>query len=179
MANKRTSMPDYKTFETDRLHLRPTAVEDATFILQLLNTPKWLQFVGDRNVHTEEEARQYIKERMLPQLERLGYSNYTLIRKQDHVKLGCCGLYDREGLDGVDLGFALLPEFENQGYAREASVEIIRAARVDFGISKISGITSKDHLASQKLLEKLGMKCTGTVILPDEDVELLVYTRDL
>ena len=168
-------MAKYKTFETERLKLRPTSVKDAAFILQLLNTPKWLRFVGDRNVHNENEAREYIKERMLPQLEKLGYSNYTMIRKSDESKLGCCGLYDREGLEGVDIGFALLPQFEKQGFAFEASKEMMRAASEVFGISKIKGITSKDHYASQRLLEKLGMICSGTVILPDEDEELLVY----
>ena len=168
-------MTKYKTFETERLKLRPTSVDDAAFVLQLLNTPKWLRFVGDRNVHNEVEARAYIEKRMLPQLEKLGYSNYTIIRKSDGSKLGCCGLYDREGLEGVDIGFALLPENEKQGFALEASNEIMRAAKEDFGISKIKGITSKEHYASQRLLEKLGMICSGTVILPDEDEELLVF----
>ena len=116
---------------------------------------------------------------MLPQLEKLGYSNYTLIRKSDDAKLGCCGLYDREGLEGVDIGFALLPEYEKQGYAFEASKELMRAAVEDFGITKIKGITSKDHFASQKLLQKLGMICSGTVVLPDEEEELLVFEKDL
>ena len=168
-------MSAYKNFQTERLLLRPTGPEDADFILKLLNTPKWLRFVGDRNVHNEDEARAYIEKRMLPQLEKLGYSNYTIIRKSDGSKVGCCGLYDREGLEGVDIGFALLPENEKQGFALEASKEIMRAAREDFGISKIKGITSKEHYASQKLLEKLGMICSGTVVLPDEDEELLVF----
>ena len=168
-------MHEHKVFESERLKLRPTSVEDASLILQLLNTPKWLRFVGDRNVHNEKEAKEYIRKRMLPQLEKLGYSNYTIIRKSDGSKLGCCGLYDRKGLEGVDIGFALLPEHEKQGYALEASKEMMRAAREEFGISKIKGITSKDHYASQKLLEKLGMTCSGTVILPDEDEELLVF----
>ena len=169
----------YPDFNTARLYLRPTDEEDAALILELLNTPKWLRFVGNRDVHSIEAARAYIKERMLPQLEKLGYSNYSIIRKSDGVKLGCCGLYDREGLEGVDLGFALLPEYEKQGYAYEASLEIVRAAKEEFGISHIKGITSKDHYASQKLLKKLGMNCTGTVVLPDEDEELLVFQTDL
>ena len=169
------SAESYLEFTTSRLQLRPTIVEDALLILELLNTPKWLRFVGDRNVHTEQEAREYIKERMLPQLERLGYSNYTLIRQEDGVKLGCCGLYNREGLEGVDIGFALLPQHEKQGYALEASQEMLRAAREEFKISSLKGITSKDHYASQNLLEKLGMIRAGTVILPDEDEELFVY----
>ncbi len=165
--------------ETERLYLIPTSEEDASFILELINTPKWLRYVGDRNVKTVEEAVVYIQKRMLPQLERLGYSNYTLVRRSDGAKLGCCGLYDRDGLEGVDIGFALLPQFERHGYAFESAKEVMRAAKEEFGISKIKGITSKDHIASQKLLEKLGLTCAGTVVLPDEDEELLVFEAEL
>ena len=172
-------MAQYMAFKTDRLLLRPTSAEDADFILELLNTPKWLKFVGDRNVHTVEEAKIYIEERMIPQLHSHGYSNYTMIRLEDHAKVGCCGLYDREGLEGVDIGFALLPAYENMGYALEGSSEIMRAARKHFSIRIVKGITSPEHLASQKLLKKLGMVCTGKVILPDEEEELLVFETEL
>lgn len=172
-------MSEFEVFQTERLLLRPTSTEDAAFILALLNTPKWLRFVGDRNVGTVDEARTYIEERMLPQLRSHGYSNYTMIRKADNAKVGCCGLYDREGLEGVDIGFALLPEFEKKGYAYEGAREIMRAAREVFNIQIVKGITSKDHIASQSLLKKLGMVCQDTVILPDEEEELLVFVTDL
>ena len=91
----------YKTFETERLILRPTTVDDAKMILDLLNSPKWIQNIGDRNVNNLDEAKAYIEAKIKPQLRRLGYSNYTLIRKSDNQKVGSCGLYDREGLEGV------------------------------------------------------------------------------
>jgi len=31
------------------------------------------------------------------------------------------------------------------------------------------------NISSQKLLEKLGLKLIGTTILPNEDIELLLY----
>ena len=169
----------YNSYDTERLYLRPTNEEDAAFVLALLNTPKWLKYVGDRNVNTEEEAKEYIGKRMLPQLESHGYSNYTMIRKEDKAKVGCCGLYDREGLEGVDIGFALLPEFEGNGYALEGAQELIRAAKDDFAIETVKGITSKDHFASQNLLRKLGMVCNDKVVLPDEEEELLVFELNL
>lgn len=172
-------MSEFEVFQTERLMLRPTSTEDAAFILALLNTPKWLKFVGDRNVQTVDEARTYIEERMLPQLRSHGYSNYTMIRKADDEKVGCCGLYDREGLEGVDIGFALLPQYEKKGYALEGAREIKRAAKEVFNIHILKGITSKDHIASQNLLIKLGLACRSTVILPDEDEELLVFVADL
>jgi len=107
----------YKEFETERLIIKPTSEKDGEFIFELLNTPKWIEFIGDRNVKSVEDAKEYIQNKMTSQLERLGYSNYTLIKKPDGVKIGTCGLYDREGLEGIDIGFAFLPEYEKKGYA--------------------------------------------------------------
>ena len=105
-------MESFKTFETERLFIKPTSQEDAEFIFELLNTPKWIENIGDRNIKSVEMAKDYIASKMHPQLERLGYGNYTLIRKIDGVKIGSCGLYDREGLEGINIGFAFLPEYE-------------------------------------------------------------------
>jgi len=168
-------MKIYHNLETERLQLKASVVEDASFILALLNTPKWIQNIGDRNVKTLEAAEKYIQEKMSPQLERLGYSNYTVIRKSDGVKMGTCGLYDREGLEGVDIGFAFLPEYEGQGYAFEASTEIMNFALNTIKMKLIKGITLEENTASRKLLEKLGFKQNGTVRLPNDPVELLLY----
>lgn len=163
------------SFETERLLLRPTAEADAEFVFRLMNTPKWLQYIGDRNIRSVGDAREYIKERMLPQLQRLGYSNYTVVRRSDQQKLGSCGLYDREGLEGIDIGFAFLPEFEGQGFGFEAAERLKQAAFRDFGLGMLSAITNQDNLASQKLLEKLGLKPSGTIMLPGSEESLLLF----
>lgn len=170
---------NYKTFETERLFLTPTTEKDGEFVFGLLNTPKWIRNIGNRNIRTIEEAKEYIRTKMTPQLERLGYSNYTVTRKSDGTKIGSCGLYDRKGLNGVDIGFAFLPEHEKKGYAFEASQVLKKAALEEFGLKKINAITAKDNVASQKLLEKLGMALHGTVRLPNEEEELFLYTMKL
>ena len=168
-------MTKHKTLESERLLLRPTSEDDAAFLLELLNSPKWLKYIGDRNVHTVEGASEYIRERMLPQLERLGYSNYTVLRKSDGMKMGTCGLYDREGLQGIDLGYAFLPAFEGMGYALEAAREVTRAAFGEFGIKELFAITTEENHASRHLLEKLGMRLTGPISIPGDEEELLLY----
>jgi RimJ/RimL family protein N-acetyltransferase len=168
-------MTEYKIFETERLILKPTSEKDAEFILELINTPKWIKYVGDRNVKSVQSAREYIETKMLPQLKRLGYGNYTLIRKTDHCKVGTCGLYDREGFDGVDIGFSLLPEYERKGYAFEAAYHLMKVAFNELGLSEVNGITTKDNIASQNILEKLGMTIKGKTKLPDDHEELLFY----
>ncbi len=168
----------YKTFETERLLLRPTIEKDSDLIFKLLNTPKWLTYIGDRNIGSLEDAKKYIKAKMLPQLERLGYGNYTVIRKSDGSKLGSCGIYDRKGVTGVDIGFAFLPEYEKKGYGFEAASKIMTVAFSEFGINRIQAYTSKNNIASQRLLEKLGLKQTGTTHLPDDEEELFLYRID-
>ena len=169
MANKP------KSFETERLVIMPTSIHDAKFIHRLMNTPKWIKFIGDRNVHSVSKAKEYIEDKMIPQQKKLGFSNYTIVKKNGGDKIGTCGLFDRAGLDGLDIGFALLPEFEGKGFAFEATKRIFDAAFHEFGITKLSAITTKDNRGSQKLLEKLGLRNKGTTMLPHTTEELLLY----
>jgi RimJ/RimL family protein N-acetyltransferase len=165
----------YKSFETERLILQPTNEDDADFIMELLNTPKWLSFIGDRNVHTPDEARVYIRNRILKQFGALGYGNYTVIRKEDHRKIGSCGLYKRDGLDSADIGFAFLPEYEGKGYGYEAASKILTEAVDSFGLDHIQGITVRENAASRKLLEKLGLSYTKMITLPGNTEEIMLY----
>ncbi len=162
-------------FETERLLLKPAIIQDAAFYLKLLNSPKWLQNIGDRNVTSIEDAEHYITEKMTPQLERLGYSNYTVIRKSDNQNLGGCGLYDREGIEGVDIGFAFLPEYEGKGYAYESALKIKKVGITKFGIKKISAITIPENKSSQKLLEKLDFSFIKIINIPNDDEDLMLY----
>ena len=165
----------YKEFETNRLFLRPTLEQDAELIYQLMNSSKFIKYVGDRNINSIEDAEKYIRTKMLPQLRTDGYSCYSLITKTGGEKIGTCGLYNRDGIDGVDIGFGLLPQYEKLGYAYESSHRLIKAAFEEFEIKEVKAITSKANISSQKLLEKLGLKIEGTTRLPDGNEELLLY----
>ncbi len=168
-----------KTIETERLILKPTTNDDAGFILELLNTPKWLEFIGDRNIKCLDDAKQYIAEKITPQFEKLGYGNYTVIRKTDGLIIGSCGLFDREGIEGIDIGFGFLPEYEGQGYAYEGANKIKQMAKDIFNLKQINAITSQQNLGSQKLLLKLGLTYSHMITLPDSDEELMFYQVNL
>lgn len=164
-----------KTFETERLILRPTNLDDAKLILELVNTPKWIEFIGDRGVKNIDDAEAYIKNKITPQLERLGYGNYTIIVKSDGSKIGSCGLYDREGLEGIDIGFALLPAYEKKGYAFEGTNKLKEAAFGEFGLSEISAIVVEKNKASQNLLSNMGLSFEKNIVLPNSAEEVMLY----
>lgn len=168
----------FQSFETERLLLKPTDESDANFVFRLFNSPKWLQFIGDRNLHSENEAELYIQEKMLPQFTRLGFGNYSVIEKASNSKIGLCGLFDRDGLDEIDLGFAFFPEFEGKGFGFEAASKLIEAAKTSFYLTKLCAITNEDNLTSQKLLGKLGFMFKEKICLGETD-EVFYFTRSL
>lgn len=161
--------------ETERLTIRAISSEDAEFILELYNSPKFIEFIGDRNIRTTKDAEQYITEKFLPQYELLGFGNYLIIRKADSYKIGSVGIFERDGLDVHDIGFSFLPEFEGNGYGFESASKLLETIIQEFSLKKISAITTKTNFSSQKLIEKLGLKYKKIVTLPGDDLELLYY----
>jgi RimJ/RimL family protein N-acetyltransferase len=163
-------------FQTERLILRQTDISDATFLLELLNSPDWLTYIGDRQVYTQNDAGAYVKNKITPQFTRLGYGSYTIIRKEGGAKIGSCGLYDRDGIDGIDIGYALLPQFYKKGYAFEAVNELKNLAFNQFRLKEIHAITNKENLSSQRLLKKIGFSFESFVTLPPETEEIMLFS---
>ena len=97
--------------QTDRLRLRWISSLDAEFIVELLNEPSWLRFIGDKGVRTTQDANAYISNGPVAMYARHGFGLYLTELKEDSVPIGICGLIKRDGLDDVDIGFAFLPRY--------------------------------------------------------------------
>lgn len=166
--------------ETDRLTLRHLKVEDASFILNLLNEPSFLRFIGDKGVRTLDDARNYILTGPMSSYERNGFGLYLVLLKEGLVSIGICGLIKREALPDVDIGFAFMPQFWSKGYAFESASAVMAYARDPLGLQQIVAITDVDNDASARVLEKLGMRFDKLIRLADgnQDVKLFVPAPD-
>lgn len=164
-----------KVLETERLILRRVTVEDDEFILELLNDPAWLRFIGDRGVRTLDAARAYILNTLVSMYERLGFGLYLTELKGEGVPVGVCGLIKRDSLDDVDIGFAFLPQFRGKGYAYESASAVMEYGKRTFDLNRVVAITSPDNYDSARLLEKLGFKFEGTVKLSDDDAGVSLF----
>lgn len=166
--------------QTNRLQLSKITVDDAPFILELMNSPHWIKYIGDRNVRTVEDAENYLKNRTLKSYDTHGFGFYKIQVKAENLKpIGTCGLVKREELDDVDIGFSLLPDYEGKGYGFEASNEILKLAKNKFKLKKISAITLPSNVNSIKLLEKLGLSYEKKVKPFEDDEELLLFAKTL
>src|SRR5215211_4271713 len=144
--------------ETERLFLRCFTVDDAGFILTLLNEPSFLRYIGDKQVRELEHARQYILNGPVASYERNGFGLNLAELRESHTPIGMCGLIKREELPDPDIGFAFLPDFWNKGFAFEAAAAVLRDAHVRLGSQRVLAITSLDNEASIGLLQRLGFR---------------------
>jgi RimJ/RimL family protein N-acetyltransferase len=161
--------------ESERLALRRLRLEDAGFVLELLNQPSFLRFIGDKGVRNLDGARDYLRSGPLDSYERHGFGLYLVTEKDGGAAIGICGLLRREALDDVDVGFALLPRFWRRGYASEAAAAVLDYGRTTLGLERIVAVTQPDNLGSIKTLEKLGMRFERMVRLSEDDVELQLF----
>lgn len=158
--------------ETSRLSLLKPEVSDAPFMLRLVNDPSWLQYIGDRNVHTIEEAEQYLLKGTIHSFQTKGFGFGMVELKSTEETIGMCGFVKRDFLEDVDLGFAFLPEFTGQGYAYEIASACMAYAKAVLKLNKLCAIVTPDNLSSIKLLKKLGFQNEGFVRHEDEDLFL-------
>ena len=165
----------YKSFQTERLTLKPTSEHDSKFLFQLLNAANWIKYIGDKNINSINDAKVYVNTKISPQQKNYGYSVYTLIRKNDNIKIGTCGIYNRDGIEGFDLGFAILPKYENMGYGFESAKKIIKIYFKEFSLDSLSAITTKDNMSLIKLIEKLGFQFIRNIKLPHDEKEFQLF----
>jgi RimJ/RimL family protein N-acetyltransferase len=160
--------------ETPRLTLRRFTLDDAPFVIELVNDPAWLEHIGDRNVRTLDEAHAYLRKGAIAMYERVGFGMYVVALKESGAPVGTCGLIQRDGLDDIDIGFAFLPEFRGRGYALESAAAVLEYAG-RLGLKRIIGIVSAANHRSIRILEKIGLQFERTVKLPGDEEEILLY----
>jgi RimJ/RimL family protein N-acetyltransferase len=168
-----------KILKTDRLVLRHVSVDDAPFIVELLNDPSWLRFIGDKGVRTPADAREYILRGPVDMYQRLGFGLYLAELRDGGAPIGLCGLIKRDSLDNVDVGYALLPRYREQGYAHEAASAVLAYGRDVLGLKRIVAITSPDNDASSGLLARLGFRFQRSLKFGDDMHDVSLYATEL
>ena len=142
---------------------------DSDFVIHVFNT----DFPGggsDNGVWTQADVKRLMVNLVLRPFDTHGRFSknpgvYIVHLGQTAWKpIGVINLSRRSSQIPPDLGFALLPEYQCQGYGSEAAKRLMHYWKDEFGIKKICGVTSHDDMASQKLLTKIGLKENGWVM---------------
>ncbi len=190
-----------KILETERLVLREIVEPDDEFVLDLLNQPSFIKYIGDRSVRNVEQAREFIENRYRQSYREHGFGLYVVELKAEFDMLndasvstfeiqnpkskiqnraiGICGFVKRDTLPDAEIGFAFLPQFCKQGYALESTVAVMEYGRDVLGLNRVLAITTQDNDSSGKLLEKLGFKFENLIKMPADDEELKLFSTNM
>ncbi len=166
--------------ETERLRISPLTLDDTPFIISLLNTEGYRKYIADRNVHTREDAERYLQIGPLKSYAEHGFGLCKVLLKSSNDEalwqpIGICGLLKRDYLDHPDIGFALLPEYESKGYAKESAEAVLRWAFEELRLPTIHAVVLPQNQASIKLLERLGLMFDSRITEPETGEELCLY----
>jgi RimJ/RimL family protein N-acetyltransferase len=140
-----------KEILTDRLILHELETHNHLFIFELVNSAGWLEFIGDRNIRTAEDALAYVEK-----IIASPFIKYWKVKlKANDLPVGIITLIKRDNLEHYDIGFAFLPGYTGTGYAFEASKAMLDSLPETILGDKILAITTEKNTRSVKLLEKL------------------------
>lgn len=161
---------------TDRLLIAALTTASSAFILELVNSPGWLTYIGDRNIKTLADAEKYLIHGPIASYAANGFGLYEVSLKENGVPIGICGIIKRDTLDHPDIGFAFLPAYTGKGYAQEAAEAVLHYALYTLQLSPVLAITMESNQRSIRLLEKIGLAFKEKIILPGSDKELMLFS---
>ena len=146
---------------TDRLSISFLTINDHSFIVELLNSKGWIEFIGDKNINSKNAAILYIKKILGTQ-----GCNYWVVRlKDNNTPIGIISFMKRDYLKHPDIGFAFLPQFMGNGYAYEGAKDVLQRLSKNPDNKIILATTVPQNIRSAKLLKKLGLHF-------DEEIEI-------
>ena len=163
------------TLETERLSLRWLTLDDSDLMLAVWNDPAFVRYVGDRGIRTTEEAHEAMSSGVLHLYEAYGYGPFRVSLRDGDTPIGICGLFRGDSLDTPDIGYAILPDWCERGYAYEASRAVIDYAKSALGLDRLIAIISPHNRASIGLIKKLGLRFERMHRMPDDDEDVCIY----
>ncbi|CAD5287600.1 conserved hypothetical protein [Imperialibacter sp. EC-SDR9] len=167
MLDQKTTL-ELNQEDMPRIQLSPLDATHAPFVIELVNSPGWLEFIGERNVRSLEEAYAYIRK-----IESNPAVDYWVIQlKASKEPVGVVTLIRRDYLKSPDIGFALLPAFEKQGYAFEAASLFLKDFISASPDKKIHAIILKHNRPSIQLIQKLGFVFDDEIEVNGEQLSL-------
>ena len=183
-------------YRTARLQLKQIATDDVEFIQALVNTPGWLRFIGDRNIHTREAAMAYTQKIIdapnviywvvyfgsagfvhknpatSPYCDAQNLATLSIKRSETQVPMGIITLIKRDYLPHRDIGFAFFEHYGKNGYAFEAAKVVLDDIVRQNMDTHIMATTVPENTQSIQLLEKLGLHFEREIEVDTEKLSL-------
>lgn len=160
--------------ETTRLRLRHFSLEDLDDLFRIYSKSEVMKYVG-KGARTKDETQAALIS-MIKHWEH-GFGMWALLDKQSDQMIGRCGLCFLDNTPQVELGYALDKPYWNMGLATEASCASLKYGFEEVGLERIVAIAKPQNIASQRVMQKVGMKYEKNAYYYNTDVVYYALSR--
>ena len=142
---------------TPRLILRPFTGADVDPMHRILNGEGVLRYFPPTDPPARDRVQRMISG-LLKHWEERGYGLWAVESQASGELIGRCGLQFLPDTGEVEVDFIFGREFWGQGFATEAARASLQYGFDELGLERVVGIVHLENMASQRVLEKLGME---------------------
>lgn len=144
--------------ETERLLLREIRPDDLANLYRMNSDPEVMKYVGDGSVRTREQMLKELDMLISHYVRKPGLGIWATELKSNGTFVGASGLVHYDNTPAIEVGYRLLKEHWNKGYATEASRGLLKYGFETLGLEKIVSSAHVDNRASTRVMEKIGMR---------------------
>ncbi|MFT4523256.1 MAG: ribosomal-protein-alanine N-acetyltransferase [Bacteroidia bacterium] len=154
--------------ETKRFILRELVLEDANDMFELDSNSEVIKYLGNHPVKDVASSKEMIAF-VQKQYRDNGIGRWAIIEKTTGNFVGWTGLKYETNLgekkNYFDLGYRLKPEYWGKGIATETAMTSLKYGFEVMKLDEIFGAAHIENIASNKVLEKVGLSFVSTFIL--------------
>lgn len=146
-----------KVVETKRLILREILRSDFDDLYRMNSDPIIMKYVGDGSTRSEEQMKAELEMLISHYTRKPGLGIWATLSKDTDTFVGASGLVYYDNTPEIEIGYRMLKEYWNRGYATEASLGLLNYGFRTLGLRKIVSSAHVENFASRRVMEKIGM----------------------
>lgn len=154
----------WDVLKTGRCSLRETTVEDVEAFYGIYREPSVTKYMEDLFEDPQKE-RTYMEEYIEKVYGFYGFGVWTVVKRDTGEIIGRAGYSFREGFEDPELGFVIGVPWQRQGYGEEVCRAVLQYGAKTLGFERVQAFVEPGNEPSKRLLKKLGMAASDTVLL--------------
>jgi RimJ/RimL family protein N-acetyltransferase len=166
-----------KIIETERLYLRELTPADQENWGKVLSDPEAMKHYP--HPLSTEEVTKWL-EWTLDNYQKYKHGFWAVILKDGDIFIGDCGI-TMQNIDNEivpEIGFHIIKDFWNQGYATEAAQACKEYAFNVLNYPRVFSYTTVENIPSQKVAQKIGMKVYKHFVRDGEELVVQFIEQD-
>ncbi len=161
-------------FASARIAMRQVTADDLESFYRLDHDRRVMRYIADGATGTLQSARAAVGRAMRYYALYPGMGKWVAEEKSTGRFIGWFSLNYVPDTVEIEIGYRLLPEAWGRGYATEGATLLAGHGFDQLGLYRIIGLTHPDNYASQRVLQKAGMRDAGWGRYYGRDLRLFV-----